>query len=289
VCGGLIDSICPKDIPDLINDVAFFRKIVDLMEDTVKINKKKIFISGFSNGSCMMHKVAMDAGDLFSAGAGSSSPLHSLDSLTPKKRIPVWYMVGTKDDRYFTEKFPTELPYGEDSILIFHQKAINRALVCQGLTSKFTKVETAINKTYTWTECRPGEVCAPYVFTINKNQTHQYPNGNNYPLDAPKLFWEFFNNPPVTTMSTDSKEVISASYVTLQPNPASQLLTIFTGNSFDEKWEYSIYTMQGQFVMSKENIQTPEYQLDIQDLPTGLYTVLVTNATGTVIQKLMKY
>jgi len=288
VCGGLLDSICPVEIPKLIDDVAFFRKVIDLMEDTLSINKKKLFLSGFSNGSCMAHKIAMEAGDLFAAASGSSSPLHALDSLTPQKRIPFWYVLGTKDDRYFTPNFPTELPYEGDSILIYHNRALTRALTCQGLTQNYRKIETAINKTYIWSECRPGVDCAPYLFTINKGQTHQYPNGNNYPMDGPKLFWEFFNNPPQTTMASGIKDEKSPTGVILSPNPVSDILRIFTNMGDDMPWSLKISDMQGRIVRQVSGISGSEKELDVRDLSVGVYNVTISNTSVTVNRRLVK-
>lgn len=288
VCGSVLDSICVEDIPDLIDDVAFLKKIVEVMADTLPVNHAKVFINGFSNGSCMSHKMAMDAGDVFAAAAGSSSGLHELDSITPLKRIPFWYMLGTKDDRYFTPVAPTELPYGGDSILLYLNKQLNRALVCQGLTQNFTKVETAINKTYIWKECRPGEVCAPYIFTINKGQPHQFPNGNNYPVDAPRLFWEFFNNPPETTMSSATKQEILASFVKVYPNPAENTLNIRTGYQYHESWEVFVSDVHGREIKPGQTFYGPDASLDVSNLAAGMYTIRILSGGQNVVKKWVK-
>lgn len=289
VCGGLLDSICPAEVPRLIDDVAFFRKIVELLEDTISLDKKKIFISGFSNGSCMAHKIALDAGDLFSAASGSSSPLHALDSITPQKRIPFWYMVGTKDDRYFSPIYPDELPFGGDSVLFYHFKAINRALVCQGLTQKFRKEETLFSKTYIWTECRPGEVCAPYLFTVNKDQKHQYPNGNNYPLDAPKLFWNFFNNPPETTVSSHTYDTPSNTSIIIIPNPANEKIEIIRNSEESIMWDCEILNMQGKIVKQKAAISENYALIDIHDLIPGIYITIIREQKRVTFRKMVKY
>ncbi|MBK8416603.1 MAG: hypothetical protein IPL22_20095 [Bacteroidetes bacterium] len=66
----------------------------------------------------MIHKLAIDAGEVFAAVAGTSAPLMVGDSARPINRIPVWFMVGTLDDRFIVPPF-TELPYGGDSILTY--------------------------------------------------------------------------------------------------------------------------------------------------------------------------
>lgn len=263
VCGNLVENICPQEIPNLIDDISFFRRLLKIVTDSVAINKEKIFVSGFSNGSCMTHKCSMSGTEIFSAAAGSSGPLHELDSLTPSKRIPMWYVLGTKDDRYFNERFPTELPFGGDSILAFHNKAIRRALVCNGLTDNFVKTEFSISKTYTFKECLPGQECAPYIFTINKGQTHQYPNGVNYPFDGPNLFWKFFNNPPATTVSTSSDDHLSKISLTPFPNPATDFV-----NLSSEEIEYQMTDVNGKLI-KKGN----DTFIDLSDVNPGFYFI----------------
>jgi len=287
VCGALLDSICPSEIPKLISDVGFLKKLVSLIKDTLPINNNKVFISGFSNGSAMTHKMAMDAGDIFSAAGCSSGSFHELDSVAPVRRIPIWFMVGTKDDRYLTPKYPVEMPFN-DSILNYLYRVLNRTVICQGLTQKYTKMESTNSISYIFTECRPGETCAPYIFTLNKDQKHFYPNGNNYPLDAPRLFWDFFNDPPETTSSSETRESVIDASTVLLPNPASQNLTIVTGFSMGTKWNYMITDTQGRIVMKQQNISIPDIDLDISQLPAGLYNVTMTDNNYTISRRLVK-
>ena len=288
VCGNLLESICAEDTINLVDDILFFKKIMKIIQDSVKVNKDKIFISGFSNGSGMTHNCAMRANDVFSAAAGSSGILSKLDSLTPAKRIPLWFMVGTKDDRFFSDKFPDELPWGGDSILTYLQGNINRTLVCQGLSTNYKKIETDSSHVYIWTECRPGEQCAPYVFSLNKNQTHQYPNGVNYFLDAPKLFWDFFNNPPPTTHTNASEEEFYSSVSAVYPNPAISSLTVYSGLDFDKKWDLIIRDFYGKILINKTEISGPEIELNIGNYRSGVYIAEIISQYGSKFHKVIR-
>lgn len=288
VCGRVIDSICTEDQPKLIDDVSFLKKIVRSISDTLPINPKKVFINGFSNGSCMSHKMAMEAGDIFAAAAGSSSPLHRVDSITPAKRIPFWFMLGTKDTRFTSTLFPTQLPYGGDSILLYMQTALNRALACQGLTPTFMKTETAINKTYIWKECQPGQICAPYIFTINKGQTHQFPNGTNYPVDAPRLFWDFFNNPPETILSSNNGLMDQNEEITIYPNPTSSTLTIVSDFQSKVPYQITISDANGKTVFYHQGINEIMVEADTQWWPPGIYFAMISRAQSSVVRKVIK-
>ena len=288
VCGNLLESICAEDTINLVDDILFFKKIMKIIQDSVKVNKDKIFISGFSNGSGMTHNCAMRANDVFSAAAGSSGIFSKLDSLKPAKRIPLWFMVGTKDDRFFSDKYPDELPWGGDSILTYLQGNINRTLVCQGLTTNYNKIETDSSHVYIWTECRPGENCAPYVFSLNKNQTHQYPNGVNYFLDAPKLFWDFFNNPPLTTQTNATEEEFYSSVSSIYPNPVISSVTVYSGLEFDKKWDLIIRDFYGNILVKQPDISGPEIELNIDNYQSGAYIFEIITQFGSKFHKVIK-
>lgn len=288
VCGNLLESICAEDTVKLVDDILFFKKLLNIIQDSVKVNKNKVFVSGFSNGSCMIHNCAMKANDVFSAAAGSSGTLSKLDSLRPAKRIPVWFMVGTKDDRFFSDKFPNELPWGGDSILTYLQGFINRALTCQGLTNSYKKVETDSSHVYIWSECRPGENCAPYVFSLNKNQTHEYPNGINYYLDAPKLFWEFFNNPPSVTHSSALEGEFYPSVCGVYPNPFNSSFTVYSGLDFNKKWSLNIRDFSGKIIVNQNDINGPEKEFNLINNQSGIYIVEIITQFGSKFFKVIK-
>ena len=262
VCGDLTDSLCSSENQNLVDDIAFFRKLIEIIDDTLNVNLNKVFLSGFSNGSVMTNKCAVEAGDLFSATASSSGLLHLLDSITPQKRVPNWLILGTKDDRFFSPNFPTELPYGDDSILLYLNKSIKRILACQGLTDNFSKIETAINKSYIWKECETNIDCAPFLFTINKNQTHVYPNGINYPFNSPKLFWEFFNNPPETT-TTSVSDVLKGETCNIFPNPANDKIYLN-----HEPTDYEILNLYGHVMALGKDLS-----VDVSQYKNGIYFI----------------
>lgn len=275
VCGGLLAEACEDVQQDFVDDILFFKKLVKLVSDTVKVDTTRIFCSGFSNGSGMSHKCMVEASDFFAAAAGSSGPLHELDSIVPAKKIPFWYVFGTKDDRYFSENYPDELPFGGDTILAYHYEAIHRALVCQGLTEKFEKVETPINHTYIFSECASGSDCAPYVVTLNKDQTHQFPNGNNYPFDAPRLFWQFFNNPPMTSIGTASHALPSEKRLEVSPVPATDQVIISSKSG--KGASLLVFDVMGKLVY-KTNMLGDYQNLDKEDVGKGIFFVRLLQA-----------
>ncbi|MEP7196616.1 MAG: hypothetical protein ABI851_08850 [Saprospiraceae bacterium] len=119
--------------------------------------------------------------------------LSSPDSTNQIKRIPIWFMVGTLNEIFIAPPF-TEIPFADDSILLYLQKRLLRIRTCLGLTQNFTKKETSITHSYLFTKSLVGQTSKPYILTLIKGMTHKYPTGKNFPLMLQTYFGNSFNN-----------------------------------------------------------------------------------------------
>lgn len=284
VCGELLEKICPSDTSKLISDIKFFRKILDVLKDTVSINPGKVFASGFSNGDAEVFKIAMEAGDVFKVVGGSAGELSTLDSLTPQNRVPIWYMVGTLDDRFVNPPY-TSIPFGEDSVLNYLYPIHKRILACQGLSTDFTKTETPLTKTYLFQTCLPGQDCKPYVFTLIKNLTHQFPNGQNNPIDGPDLLWKFFNNPPGVITATDELSNPNAPTIACFPNPSRNSMKINLIN-FEGTSNIQIYSQLGTLLKNTQNVGESVI-IDNKDIGTGIFFLKVNSKNNVIVKKII--
>lgn len=219
VNGNVLDFPCSGPPQNYIDDVKFLKVLSERITDTFNINEKMIFACGFSNGCSMIHKLAVDAGDVFAAVAGTSSTLSASDSTTPVKRIPIWTLVGSLDDRFIVPPF-TELPFGGDSILGYLQNSLRRTIGSQGLDIDFVKKATDSLHTYQFTTPLMGEIAAPFYFTLAKGMTHEFPNGSNYFFNGPAQFWEFFKRSVSVGTKDVEKSTASFSFFA-HPNPSS--------------------------------------------------------------------
>lgn len=283
VCGELVEIICPSDSADLISDVAFMKEIINRLSDTLQVDPERIFVSGFSNGACMTHKLAMDAGDIFRAAGGTGGTYHENDSVTPVVRVPVWFMVGTLDDRFLVPPY-TEIPFGGDSSLYYLNKTVARTLASLGLTTTFTTFETALTKTYQFVECQPGIDCVPYRMTVIKELDHRYPNGINNNVDAPALFWDFFNNPPEVTTSTEPPSWPEWA-VSCTPNPSSDQILVDLG-TVASPVQLTVIHASGA-VLEHQVVNGPVITLEKNRLGSGLFFLRLESSTGTVTKKVI--
>ncbi|MBK9271124.1 MAG: T9SS type A sorting domain-containing protein [Saprospiraceae bacterium] len=283
VCGELLEKLCPSDTAELVDDVFFFRRIIELLADTLSIDQNRVFGSGFSNGCVMIFKTAMEAGDVFKAVGGVGGIYHELDSINPIVRVPIYYAVGSLDDRFIVPSY-TELPFGEDSILAYLNQYIRRTLASQGLTESFQKNETALTKTYLFNECRPGEKCAPFVFSLIRNLYHQYPNGINHVVDAPRIFWNLFNNPPsVQTKNKDQSP--SNVQIICQPNPSTGVMAISVEN-FTGPLYYKIYNSIGT-VVANGTWSHSTLRLQKSNFGPGMFFLMVENDQEKLVKKIL--
>ncbi|MBK8644384.1 MAG: T9SS type A sorting domain-containing protein [Saprospiraceae bacterium] len=282
VNGNVTDFPCSGPPQDYVDDVKFLKVLAKRIADTFPVNEKMIFSSGFSNGCSMIHKLAIDAGDVFAAVAGTSSPLAAGDSSWPVNRIPVWFMVGSLDDRFIKPPF-TELPFGGDSILGYLKIPLNRALVCQGLRNEFIKTEKDSSHTYQFLNNLPGEISKPYIFTLLKGMTHQYPNGDNYPLSAPRLFWEFFKR----SVAVSTKQVVTSSNEILAlPNPSNDLIEISIPEHHGN-YHWNLYDTQGNLRLKGNQAKGESVQIKKSELGTGLYLFRIDLGNSALSRKII--
>lgn len=273
VNGDLLDQACPGQT--FVDDVRFFRKMVDTLQTFALINTRRVFASGFSNGGLMTSKLAVDASDVFAAVAASAGPLHALDSLMPTKSIPTWFTIGSKDDRFTGPAGVAEIPLN-DSCLLYMGGMINRYLGAYGLTYDYTRSETPLTLTYTFKTPQVGASPALFIATLVKGLFHQYPNGENFPIKAADVFWEFFNTVSGPT-SVEGDE--GTTTWTLYPNPAHTSLSIATSER--ELGSDVVVVNALGVAVATARVQSPHVDINIGELPSGVYYARIGTSTQT--------
>jgi polyhydroxybutyrate depolymerase len=87
------------DVVKDVDDIQFLRDLVADTEKSHKLNDRRIFCAGFSNGAFMANRAGVEASDMFAAVAPVSGTLSASysDRITPKEAISVLIIHGTKD------------------------------------------------------------------------------------------------------------------------------------------------------------------------------------------------
>lgn len=89
-------ACCGAAIDQQIDDVGFVRALVAQLSNTLCIDERRIYATGFSNGGFMSHRLACEAADLVAAVAPVSA-VNGMDSCTPSRPVPVMMFNGTLD------------------------------------------------------------------------------------------------------------------------------------------------------------------------------------------------
>ncbi|HZZ77323.1 MAG TPA: PHB depolymerase family esterase [Gemmataceae bacterium] len=78
------------------DDVAFIRKLLDDLGTVVKVDEKRVYACGMSNGGMMCYRLAAELSDRIAAIAPVAGTI-AIDESKPKRPVPVIHFHGTKD------------------------------------------------------------------------------------------------------------------------------------------------------------------------------------------------
>lgn len=188
------------------NDVAFIGKVLDDLSSVVRIDQKRIFATGMSNGAMMCYRLAAELSDRIAAIAPVAGTM-AVDRCQPKRPVPVLHFHGTAD---------TIIPY--DGVANGPPKIITVRSV-QATILAWTEIDgcsktpqvdelpckiddmKVVKKTY-----GPGKQGAEVVLYAVEGGGHTWP-GRRSPIQligrstlnisANDLIWEFFEKHPM--------------------------------------------------------------------------------------------
>lgn len=181
-----------------IDDVKFFRRMIEKLKEKYNIDQNRIYSTGISNGGIMSYKLACELSDKIAAIAPVAA------SLDPKSKMPdepvsVIIFSGTAD-----EHIPYYGGYGEKSKAKIDHKPVSYAVdfwVKNNGCSPIPKREefgSIIKETYTG-----GRENTEVILYTIKGGGHSWPGGKEglkygnadpptQEIGATKLIWEFF-------------------------------------------------------------------------------------------------
>jgi len=276
--GELEEMACPGQY--LKDDVHFVRRMLDSVKSRYPVNPRRIYASGFSNGAGFTSRLAMQMSDVFSAIGICGGTLSDKDSINPPRNMPVWFVLGTKDDKWLANFQPlgiTEFPFN-DSTLYILSSAINRFLVCENLLQTFNKTQQGRLLNYVFNKPASTETTYEFRFTLVNDMFHVYPDGSNVPFVAANFFWDFFNQyqMPVSV----GKLPASPEELFIYPNPAKDFITI----SGEGEVTFTLRNMLGQKVFSTRAQRGDRIQLP--QLRSGVYTSEIVSGKSVSFLKI---
>jgi polyhydroxybutyrate depolymerase len=103
---------------DSVDDVAFIRALLDDLTGVVKVDPKRVYATGISNGGMMCYRLAAELSDRIAAVAPVAGTM-AIEKASPKRPVPIMHFHGTADTLVpFNSpgKAPMKLKSVEDSI-----------------------------------------------------------------------------------------------------------------------------------------------------------------------------
>jgi polyhydroxybutyrate depolymerase len=162
-----------------VDDVAFISQLIDRLVKDARIDPKRVFVTGMSNGAMMAQRLACEVTDRITAIASVSGAL-AIGACHPTRPISILEMHGT-----------------DDPVMRFDEQLISGMVQWASLdgcvpTPKIT--DDGAIKTTTWTTCLEGvtvelQAVAGAVHTWFGSEFPREP-------DATSVVWDFFARVP---------------------------------------------------------------------------------------------
>lgn len=176
-----------------IDDVKFISELIDQLKSQYQIDERKIFITGMSNGSMMVYRLACEIPEKITAIAAVSGPLMTAKPCNPSHPLPVLHIHSAID---------TKVPYAGGAGILRNQfSSVDSTLNvwvsanhCQNTLPVVTQEDQYTM--YQWNTCN-----APIESYITKDGGHSWPGGTkprptadrpSQAFNATDLIWEFF-------------------------------------------------------------------------------------------------
>lgn len=190
-------ACCDYAVEKNIDDVNFIRQLIGTLVAKYKINRKKVYATGHSNGGMLSYRLACELSDKIAAIAANGCTMAVLQPCTPSRAVPILHMHSELD-----QNVPYKGGYGNgpttnyfppvDSVFnVWSQKD-----ACTTPNQLITS-----NAGYTlhrWTGCNNN---VTIDFYLTKDGGHAWPGGlpgslmGDTPskvINANDLLWSFF-------------------------------------------------------------------------------------------------
>jgi len=190
-------ACCGSAVSNQINDVNFISQLIDKLISTYKINPKKVYATGHSNGGMMCYRLACELSNKIAAIAPNASTMMVTSVCNPARAMPVLHMHSKLDQSVI---YTGGVGSGISGV---YCAPIDSVLNVFSLKNNCTNPSQVIfsNGLYTfkkWSSCT-NDVTIQYYLTNDGG--HGWPGGlpggpnSDIPstaINANDLLWDFF-------------------------------------------------------------------------------------------------
>ncbi|MEA2123295.1 MAG: polyhydroxybutyrate depolymerase [Solirubrobacteraceae bacterium] len=194
------------------DDVGFLRSMAVDVAHSARVNPRRVYLSGFSNGGAMCMRAALELSSSLAAAGCNAGSLHSVHHVTTgAPHIPVVLTYGSLDDRFLgainAAQDPADPPVTEIPM------NPSRAFQLQGVSAVLSIQEESFDVTdqadvlfrgrnafdVRFDEPVPGVTGTSQAqLSVLKGVEHEYPTATNNPhhFRMADLLWAFFRSHP---------------------------------------------------------------------------------------------
>jgi len=201
-------NCCGFAMQHQVDDVAFIRALLDDLESAIKVDRRRIYATGMSNGAILTYRLASELSDRIAAVAPVAGPMGT-ETCAPQRSVPVIHFHGTNDEfAPFQGGHGPKSMSGTNFYSVDHSiRAWIKANRCPDQPLVVREPDQAkdgtavVRKTY-----GPGTDGSEVVLEVIEGGGHTWP-GRQPPLkflgkstknvSANDLMWEFFQRHPM--------------------------------------------------------------------------------------------
>jgi polyhydroxybutyrate depolymerase len=194
-------ELCSSAAIDDVDDVLFIHDLIDDLADQVAVDRSRVYVAGFSQGSLMAHFLGCELADEIAAfGSVAATMIDEVEeTCSPSRAAPWLFIHGTEDT-----EFPWEGRVGELSSTISARATISTWTGLNGCSANPAVTELPDTEddgtTVTLEEYRSCAGGADLDFYIVNGGGHTWPGApveftatKSLEIDASELLAEFFS------------------------------------------------------------------------------------------------
>lgn len=267
-----------------VDDAGFILSLIDTVSLNYNIEEGNIFLSGFSMGGFMTHRMAIEYGDKFKAFAPASGMIpKSMETSIPIQPVKILHIHGTADNVVSFDG-TSSVVEGMPNLLVGltveqtidfwrNNNGVNNLPIVDSLEDRKDDGLRFIRYSYL------GEDANQEVrfLKIEGGEHIPYADANIYDVDCLVEIYDFFTN----NRTAVGLQEVAENKIRIFPNPASNKIQLIV----DKKMTISIVDMTGKILLTQE-IKKGANSIEISHLDSGCY--ILKNNLGQQ-RKLIKH
>jgi polyhydroxybutyrate depolymerase len=173
------------------DDVGFISKLIDKMKIDYRVDAKRVYATGHSNGAMMCYRLADELADKIAAIAPNAGNLQIRNAYSPSRNIPVMEIISKLDENVNYEGGVSQGPAGQYNPPI--DSCLNAVASLAGCTQTKQVVEShSLYTIYKWSGCTPDSF--EVLLYLTEDGGHSWPGGNKGSAVADEPSQAFKNN-----------------------------------------------------------------------------------------------